>query len=195
MEESWKRLTRQSENLRKHPNTLKKMEKKVFRWACLENNGRMWVYFILASLQWLPTKSRKLKGQVEKDVNCRLCLQLEEDNMSHMQVCPALKEEHEKIERTFQQHLAAWNVWTAKEVKTTSWAHQARALIQERFPHLPNVTLRILKTLAEGAYDIKPQGGPSSVLRGNEKHRGKALSVWRIPLSLATLLQEKLSPG
>ena len=208
MEESWKRLTRQSENLRKHPNTLKKMEKKVFRWACLENNGRMWVYFILASLQWLPTKSRKLKGQVEKDVNCRLCLQLEEDNMSHMQVCPALKEEHEKIERTFQQHLAAWKVvpdgkvWTAKEVKTTSWAHQARALIQERFPHLPNVTLRILKTLAEGAYDIQPQGGPSSFLLEMEKVMARVETknteekhsrYGRIPLSLATLLQEKLS--
>ena len=175
------------------------MEKKVFRWACLENNGRMWAYFILASLQWLPTKSRKLKGQEAKDVICRLCLQLEEDNMSHMQVCPALKEAHDKIERTFQQHLAAWNVvpgdkvWTSREVKTTSWAHQARTLIQERFHHLPTVAHRVLKTLAEG---------PSSFLFEMEKVMArveaenteeKRSRYGRIPLSLTTLLQEKFS--
>src|ERR1700760_4281122 len=104
----------------------------------------------------MPTKSRKLKGQEAKDVICRLCLQLEEDNMSHMQVCPALKEAHDKIEKTFQQHLTAWNVvpvdklWTTREVKTTSWARQARTLIQENFPQHPTVANRVL------------QAGPSS---------------------------------
>ena len=38
--------------------TLIQMEKKVFRWAAQGNNGHMWTYFILAALQWLPTKSR-----------------------------------------------------------------------------------------------------------------------------------------
>ena len=209
MGESWRNLARQSETLKRHPNTLIQMEKKVFRWACLENNGHMWTYFILASLQWLPTKSRKLKGQVEKDVTCRLCLQLEEDNMSHMRVCPALKAAHERIEGLFQQHLSAWEVtpqgkvWTDKEVKITKWANQARVFVQERFPQAPTPSLRVLKSLAEGAFNIQSQGGLSPFLLEIEKvmarvevkaiQEERCSGYGRIPLSLVTLLQEKLS--
>jgi hypothetical protein len=64
------------------------MAKKVSKWAIEENNGHMWVYFILSALQWLPTKQRRLKGQA-KDILCRWCLSGEEDNLDHLTQCPA----------------------------------------------------------------------------------------------------------
>ena len=156
MSDTWKNLERQSETLRKHPNTLIQMEKKVFRWAAQENNGHMWTYFILAALQWLPTKSRKLKGQIGKDTLCRLCLQLQEDNMSHMLVCPALGEYHADIEEIFQKHVRSWGVvpestiWTDKEVRTTRWARLAASHVRNKFPQHPPQAIRVLKSLAEG---------------------------------------------
>jgi ribonuclease HI len=208
MAESWKKTVRQSETLRKHPNTLIQMEKKVFRWACQENSGHMWIYFVLAALQWLPTKARKLKGQIGKDVKCGLCLQLQEDNISHMLVCPALEEAHVQIDQIFQQHLAAWDVlpegtiWTDREVKTAKWARQADLFIKERFPHIPTPSLTVLKSLAEGAYDVEPQRGSAPFIseiehvmsRVEEKDilEERRSGYGRIPQSLTAILQEKL---
>jgi hypothetical protein len=138
MSNTWRNLERQSEALRKHPNTLIQMEKKVFRWAAQGNNGHMWTYFILAALQWLPTKSRKLKGQVGKDTLCRLCLQLQEDNTSH-----------ELIEETFQRHVRSWGVvpdstiWTDKEVRATRWARLAASHVRSKFPQHSPPAIRV----------------------------------------------------
>jgi len=110
MAESWRSLKRQSKTLHRHPTSLIKMEKKVFRWACQENNGHMWAYFVLAALQWLPTKSRKLKGQKGKDVICRLCLRLQEDNMSHLLVCPALEDSHTSAYKSLEDFARGYHL-------------------------------------------------------------------------------------
>ena len=209
MADSWKKLTRQSDTLRRHPNTLIQMEKKVFRWACQENNGHMWTFFILSALQWLPTKSRKLKGQLEKDVTCRLCLQLQEDDMSHMLVCPALEASHTAVEDVFQKYLEKWKVvptgtvYTDKEVKTTKWARQARTLLEEKFAHIPIPTFRVLKSLAEGAYNVEHKRGAAPFLLEMERVmlrvsketilKEELLTCGKIPSSLTEIFQRKLS--
>ena len=73
MMEKWKNTERQGELARQFPSLILKQAKKVWQWAVELKDGRIWTFYILSALQWLPTKARQLKGQ-ERDTRCQNCL-------------------------------------------------------------------------------------------------------------------------
>ena len=104
MVEEWKKTKRQGELIRLFPSCLLKYSKKVWRWAIELRNGRLWTFFILSAIQWLPYKAREMKGQ-NKDARCFLCLSGEPDNFHHALRCPALLRQHNTISETFQRQM------------------------------------------------------------------------------------------
>jgi len=164
MKAEWVSLKRQSVNFMQHPQTLLKLAKKVTRWAIAENNPQMWSYFMLAALQWLPTKCRKLVNQ-NKDTTCRLCLQGKLDDLEHMTCCPALNNEHEQVKNAFIGTLASWKILPLhKGVRSDRlssslrWPHMCQAYLTSKGKAAPS-----LRTLTGG-----------KLLRGNGRAQGLA---------------------
>jgi hypothetical protein len=88
-------------------------------------------------------------------------------------------------------------------VKTTKWGRQAALLLKEEFPQRPNPSFRVLKDLAEGAYDYEPHKGPAGFLTDlknlmaqideNTILKERSSAYGRAPQSLVTILKEKLA--
>ena len=132
------------------------MAKNVALWAVTENNPHMWGYFVLAALQWLPTKSRKLKNQ-QKDTVCRLCLQGEQDDLHHITCCPALQRHHDEIKVSFLRIIASWKILpmerTVLSDKLSTCSRWVGSFLSRQGTGNPAPTRRILMSLAEGFYE------------------------------------------
>jgi len=98
--EEWStRAPKQAEWYLKYPCQFRAQAKRVWKWAAEKGNGRLWVYFILASCQWLPTNYRlNAHANAEKTRYC-LCLLEATEDMEHILICPALLVEQNRFNK------------------------------------------------------------------------------------------------
>jgi ribonuclease HI len=146
----WKAAPRQGQLVSLFPTKLIKHSKKVWKWSIELRNGHIWTFFILSSLQWLPTKARRFKGQ-NKDLRCRNCLLGAVDEISHLSTCPALTQHHKLINETFRGMMRSWDspfylqkFFSDKEIKIERYLRTARSANPKI--SLPQGTLQGLAT-------------------------------------------------
>jgi hypothetical protein len=93
MIEFWKKAPKQFEWFALHPNQVMNQAKRIWEKSIRLGDGGLWLYYIFAVCQWLPTNHRSLYNvQIIPNLElCKLCVTGEVEDMKHtLLTCPAL---------------------------------------------------------------------------------------------------------
>ena len=84
--------------------------KRVWEKAIRLGDGGLWLYYIFAVCQWLPTNHRSLYN-VQTIPNLEICVMGEVEDTKHtMLTCPALIAPREQLNKSLQRKLVQWRL-------------------------------------------------------------------------------------
>ena len=113
MIEFWKKAPKQFEWFALHPNQVMNQAKRIWEKSIRLGDGGLWLYYIFAVCQWLPTNHRSLYNvQIIPNLElCKLCVTGEVEDMKHtLLTCPALSAPREQLKKSLQRKLVQWRL-------------------------------------------------------------------------------------
>jgi len=85
------------------------LSKDIWKWAVAGNQGAAWIFFILATCEWLPTNFRLHKHDGQ-NIFCDLCQSGSIDDIKHAFSCPATCQEQNNLKWNVEKIMKKWNI-------------------------------------------------------------------------------------
>lgn len=95
--QKWTSCRKQGELARMDPKVTLNQSLKALSLAYEYHRGDLWLFYVFAVCNWLPTEYRRSKG-VMRDGKCTLCLENQPETQKHLLTCPALNSTQLKLQ-------------------------------------------------------------------------------------------------